>query len=161
MRHQGSLLRGIILIAIVVAVAYAVLTADISALPQPGHFETRVATSLRNWYIRREAARSSTKTPVNDPSAVSAGEGLFSMACASCHGKDGRSPTSIGKAMYPRALDLGAPEVQELSDQELFWVIKSGVRLSGMPGFGNALSESEIWQATYYVRSLGKAPPRK
>ena len=63
--------------------------------------------------------------------------------------------------MYPRVLDLGSPEVQRLSNPELFWVIKNGIRFSGMPGFGNTLSDDEIWQATYYVRSLGTAAKEK
>lgn len=171
MRYQGSrhhsshrrssLILGIILLAIVIAIAYALVTAEISALPQPGAFETRVATSFRNWYIGRAAARASINAPAADASAVSAGEGLFGMACASCHGKDGRIPTNIGKSMYPRVPDLGSPEVQKLSDPELFWIIKNGIRLSGMPGFGNTLSDDEIWQAAYYVRSLGKSPGPK
>lgn len=63
--------------------------------------------------------------------------------------------------MYPRAPDLGSPEVQKLSNPELFWVIRNGIRLSGMPGFGNVLSNDEIWQATYYVRSLRESPNEK
>ena len=56
--------------------------------------------------------------------------------------------------MYPRVLDLSSPAVQRMSDQELFWVIKNGIRLSGMPGFGRIQSDEQIWQLTYYVRSL-------
>jgi mono/diheme cytochrome c family protein len=60
--------------------------------------------------------------------------------------------------MYPRVVDLGSPEVQSLSNRELFWIIKHGIRLSGMPGFGRINTDQEIWQLTYYVRSLGKRP---
>ena len=62
--------------------------------------------------------------------------------------------------MYPRVLDLGSPEVQEMSDRELFWVIKNGIRLSGMPGFAKIESDEQIWKLAYYVRSLGKQPKR-
>ncbi len=65
-------------------------------------------------------------------------------------------PTPIGKSMYPRAPDLGSRLVQHLTDRQLFWVVKNGVRLSGMPGFGNIDTDEEIWQLTYYVRSVGK-----
>lgn len=155
------LIVALIIIAIIIAVAYWVLTADISALPQPGRLETRVAAHFRNWYISRGAGRLSIKPPVYSASEVSQGEGLFGMACASCHGKDGRHPTNIGKSMYPRVPDLGSREVQKLSNTELFWVVKNGVRLSGMPGFGNTLSNDNIWQLTFYVRSLGESPKSK
>jgi mono/diheme cytochrome c family protein len=47
-----------------------------------------------------------------------------------------------------------------MSDRELFWVIKNGIRLSGMPGFAKIESDEQIWELTYYVRSLGKQPKR-
>ncbi len=158
MHHLGSLILAVIVILIAATIVYWAFTADISALPQPGPFETRLATRARDWYIGRAARSSLPKAPANDSSSVSAGEGIFGMACASCHGKDGRNPTNLGKSMYPRVPDLGAPEIQRLSNQELFWVIKNGIRLSGMPGFANVLSDTELWQVTYYVRSLGKPP---
>lgn len=149
-----SIILALIVILIVVLIGYWVLTADISALPQPGSTETRFAAALRNWYISRGARQPLPKPLPNDAATVSAGEGLFQMACSSCHGKDGRHPTSIGKSMYPRVPDLGSRGVQALSDGELFWVVKNGIRLSGMPGFGNILSNGETWQVAIYVRSL-------
>lgn len=148
------LLSGTVAIAILAAIVYWIATRSISALPEPGPLETRIFTILRNGYIHKAAVHSYSKAPLGGPAEISAGEGLFSMACASCHGSDGRSPTNIGKAMYPRCPDLGSLEVQRLSNPELFWVVKNGIRFSCMPGFGNTLSDDEIWQATYYVRSL-------
>ena len=157
----SRLIFGVITIVIVAVIAYWIFTCDIGALPQPGPFETRTTTTVRDWYIHRAAAHSSLTMPANDASEVSGGQGLFGMACAPCHGTDGRSPTNIGRSMYPRAPDLGSPEVQKLSNPELFWVIKNGIRLSGMTGFGKVLSDDEIWQATYYVRSVGESSPKK
>ena len=47
-----------------------------------------------------------------------------------------------------------------MSERELFWVIKNGIRLSGMPGFAKIESDEQIWELAYYVRSLGKQPKR-
>lgn len=155
------LLAGAVAIAILTAIIYWIVTRSISALPEPGPLETRIFTTVRNGYIHKAAVHSHSKAPLGAVAEISAGQGLFSMACASCHGSDGRSPTNIGKAMYPRCSDLGSPEVQQLSNPELFWVIKNGIRFSGMPGFGNTLSNDEIWGATYYVRSLGTTTKQK
>lgn len=152
---------GSIAIAIIVVIVYWIMTRNIGALPAPGPFETRMLTTIRDWYIHKAAANVASSVPAVDASEISAGQGLFSMACASCHGTDGRNPTKIGKSMYPRVLDLGSPRVQKLSNPELFWVIKNGIRFSGMPGFGNTFSDVEIWQAAYYVRSLGTAAREK
>ncbi len=155
------LLIGAVAIVIAVVIAYWIVTRNISALPEPGAFETRMFTSVRDWYIHKASAHSLSGAPKVDAAEVSAGQGLFSMACASCHGTDGRSPTNIGRSMYPRVPDLGSPEVQKLSNPEIFWVVRNGVRFSGMPGFGNTFSDNEIWQATYYVRSLHEAGKQK
>jgi mono/diheme cytochrome c family protein len=158
LRHKGTLIVAIFVVLVIMVVADCVMTANVSALPEPGPLETWMAMKVKGWYISRAAGGSLPKAPTNDASSVSTGETLFSMGCTSCHGKDGRSPTNIGKSMYPRVLDLGAPEVQGMNDRELFWIIKNGIRLSGMPGFAKILSDEQIWQTTYYVRSLGKLP---
>jgi mono/diheme cytochrome c family protein len=80
---------------------------------------------------------------------------LFVGRCSACHGIDGRTPTEIGRWLYPRASDLGSPRVQEWSDRELFWIIQNGIRLTGMPGFGKLHSDEDIWALARYVRSLG------
>lgn len=154
MRHRGRLIALAIIAVITIAGAYEVMHVNISALPEPGAVETSLAGTAKNWCISRAARESVPTPPANNAAMASAGETLFGMGCASCHGQDGRKPTPIGQSMYPRVLDLSAPLVQGMSDRELFWVIKNGIRLSGMPGFGRIQSDEQIWQLTYYVRSL-------
>lgn len=142
--------------AVILACSYVLAHANISALPQPGRLETAVAGRIRNRLISN-AARGVSDPPVTDGAAsVSQGKDLYEMDCASCHGEDGRHPTPVGKSLYPRAADLGSAGVQKMSDREIFWVIKNGIRLSGMPGFGRIDTDGEIWQLTFYLRTLGK-----
>jgi mono/diheme cytochrome c family protein len=56
--------------------------------------------------------------------------------------------------MYPRATDLTSKEVQRYSDQELFWIIKNGIRFTGMPAFGKVETADNIWGLVNYVRTL-------
>jgi mono/diheme cytochrome c family protein len=44
--------------------------------------------------------------------------------------------------------------VQQYSDPELFWIVKNGIRLSGMPGFGKVESDEHIWDLVRYLRTL-------
>jgi mono/diheme cytochrome c family protein len=154
--RKRSLVILIPVLAIIGAIACAFASFNIAALPQPGRAEIWIASHLREWYVSRGAARVTAKPPPHDTSAVSAGDGTYGMACAFCHGKDGGGPTNIGKAMHPRVEDLRSRRVQKMSDREMFWVVKNGIRFTGMPGFGHSLSDDEIWQVTYYVRTLGK-----
>jgi len=60
--------------------------------------------------------------------------------------------------MYPRAADLTSADAQSYSDRELFWIIKNGVRLSGMPAFEKVESDEHIWDLVFFVRALQKPP---
>ncbi|MGH9617648.1 MAG: c-type cytochrome [Acidobacteriaceae bacterium] len=148
----------IILPVLIVGVAiYGIDHASIGAVGGPGPFETSVAAKARGWYISRAARNVPASTVVNNASNISAGEGLYGMECASCHGSDGHTPKPIGESMYPRVPSLSSRTVQMLSDKEMFWVIKNAIRLSGMPGFAKINTDQEIWQITCYVRSLSAA----
>jgi len=59
-----------------------------------------------------------------------------------------------GEMDVSRAADLGSAGVQLYSDRELFWIVKNGIRLSGMPAFGRVESDEHIWDLVYFVRTL-------
>ena len=81
---------------------------------------------------------------------------LYSQNCARCHGNDGRGDTELGRGLYPRAPDMTLPATQELSDGELFWIIENGVRLTGMPAWGDLAAEGghESWELVHFIRRL-------
>lgn len=124
------------------------------ALDEPGRAETYLATKAKRMVVGREARHISRAQPADMAQSVTIGQMQFRARCAACHGIDGRTPTEIGAAMYPRASDLGSAEVQEWSDGELFWLIRNGIRLTGMPGFERHLSEAETWPLVDFIRSL-------
>lgn len=139
---------------VLAAAGWLVGQVTLSALPEPGRAETYFATKGKRWLIARAARELALQPAANSPQMVTIGEMQYRARCASCHGLDGRTPAETGRWMYPRASDLGSPEVQRYSDTELFWVIQNGVRLTGMPGFGKVMSHEEIWPLVYYLRRL-------
>ncbi len=153
----------LILVVCLLAAAAAVFAGyqiSLSALSEPGRAETYMATKAKRWLIGRSARGPLPTAPPNDRASIAVGQILYRGECASCHGLDGRTPSDIGRAMYPRTPDLGSPAVQQWSDAELFWIIKNGIRLSGMPGFGRTKSDEQIWHLVHYVRSFGPPPQR-
>jgi mono/diheme cytochrome c family protein len=60
--------------------------------------------------------------------------------------------------MYPRAANLVSPETQRYTDRELFWIVKHGIRFSGMPAFGKVETEEHIWNLVHYTRKLPSGP---
>ena len=156
MRHRALVITITIVVVIAIAVVYVAMHLNISALGEPGRVETFVATQVRDWRIHRAARRRLPPTPEHNEANLAKGSAIYGMACATCHGQDGRNPAPIGKSMYPRVPNLSSPQVQGMSDRELFWVIKNGVRLSGMPGFAKIQDDEQIWCVVYFVHSLGK-----
>ncbi len=158
MRHKGLPVLVSIVVLFAAGLVVFAYRFSLSALNEPGCTETYLATQAKLWLVSRAARKGVPRAPANDDISMAVGGMIFRGECASCHGTEGRKPTPVGRSMYPRTLDLGSREVQQWSDAELFWVIKNGIRLSGMPGFGKIHSDEDIWHLAHYVRSLGTPP---
>lgn len=138
--------------ALVLVVGFNLIKLD--ALTEPGHLETILATRAKHAIVRRSSRRGIPPAPINLQASIEEGDKLFGTECAACHGLDGHKLTDAGRWMYPRAADLISPEVQQYSDRELFWIVKNGIRLSGMPAFGRVESDEHIWNLVHYLRTL-------
>ncbi|MGO9086127.1 MAG: c-type cytochrome [Candidatus Sulfotelmatobacter sp.] len=142
--------------AAVLVVAIAASRFTLSALSEPGRAETFFATKAKHYLVRRSSSDGVPAPPRDRVAGLKEGERLFGMECAACHGLSGRDPTDAGRGMYPRAADLTSPGSQSYSDHEIFWVVKNGIRWSGMPAFGSVEPDEDIWDLVFYVRALPK-----
>lgn len=131
---------------------------NLSALPEPGRMETLLAAKARRLLIQRASHGEIPAPPTDMQTSIEEGDKLFGSECAACHGLDGQKPTDAGRWMYPRAADLTSPAVQRYSDRELFWIVKNGIRLSGMPAFARVESDEHIWNLVHYVRTIQRSP---
>ncbi|MGH9757451.1 MAG: c-type cytochrome [Candidatus Acidiferrales bacterium] len=149
-------LIGIVIVLCLVAAGAAIVLSQfsISAIPNPGRFETRMATASLHAIVARRALREVPAEPPATATSVAAGGMNFGGECANCHGTEGDKPTDVGLGMYPRAPSLVSQEVQGWSNAELFYIIRNGVRYTGMPGFGKTMADDQIWTLVHYVRSL-------
>ena len=127
---------------------------SLSAIPEPGKAETYLASAAKRIYVRRASREPIPPPPVNLNASIEQGDKLYGTDCADCHGMDGHKPTDAGRWMYPRAADLTSREVQQYSDRELFWIVKNGIRFTGMPAFGNVETSEHIWNLVHYLRTL-------
>jgi hypothetical protein len=73
---------------------------------------------------------------------------------AVCHGNKGDGRTMINAGLYPPAPDLRLSDTQDLSDGEILFIIKNGIRFTGMPGWGG--SDEENWKLVLFIRHLPK-----
>ena len=94
-------------------------------------------------------------TPLDDPATVKAGARAFAeRGCVNCHGGPGATWAKFSEGLNP-----GPPDLKEvvgtLQPSELFWVVKHGIRMTGMPSFAAAgVPDQEIWSIVAFLRKL-------
>ena len=133
----------------------------VSARDKPTFLEEKMARTLRHLAV--PARDRNLVNPVSPTSeALSEGMAHWADHCASCHGNDGRGNTEIGQHLFPKTPDMILPKTQGLSDGELFAIIKNGVRLTGMPAWGNpgsAEEDAQTWKLVLFIRHLKTMTP--
>lgn len=130
---------------------------NLAAIPEPGANETYMATQAKHRLIARASKQGIPPRPQDRKVSAAEGDKLYAIRCSLCHGEDGHTTSPIGKWMYPRAADLTSAGVQSYSDEELFWILKNGIRLSGMPGFAKLENDDHLWNVVDYLRTLPAA----
>ena len=139
------------------AIGASMVLAGIGTRRPPGALETAVARTARHTLIP-SAARRRTNPSTATPEIVREGMEHWADHCATCHANNGSGETEIGQALYPRAPDMRTSVTQNLSDGELFFIIENGVKLTGMPAWGNGTAEGEesTWHLVHFIRHLPK-----
>ena len=135
--------------------AYSVARRGLSTRTEPSRMEEFAARTMRTLATPRSVRR--LRNPVAASDAVLS-EALehFADHCAVCHANDGSGDTAIGRGLYPKAPDMRAGATQSLTDGELFSIIENGIRLTGMPAWGDGTPEGEgaSWGLVHFIRRL-------
>lgn len=105
-------------------------------------------------------ARSVPAPPPLDSMMVRHGFEHYHAMCATCHGAPGIDRSEIGTGMTPKPPDL-AEAAAEWTDRELFWIIRHGIKLAGMPAFGITHSDEELWGIVAFLRRLDEMGPEE
>jgi mono/diheme cytochrome c family protein len=151
----------VVLVVLVVlfggVIAYSIVSRGLSAHDEPSRVEAMLARAMRRWAT--PASMRDRANPVEATDTVlEQGLAHYADHCATCHANDGSGDTAIGRGLYPRVPDMRADATQSLTDGELFSIIEHGIRLTGMPGWGNGTPEGErdSWGLVHFVRRLPK-----
>jgi mono/diheme cytochrome c family protein len=107
-----------------------------------------------------DAGAQKNPVPFNETNLL-AGAQVFKENCAVCHSAPGAPQSNPSKGMFPPPPQLFTPDEMVTDDPEgvTYWKVTHGIRLSGMPGFGATLSDTERWQVTMLVAHADKLPP--
>lgn len=88
-----------------------------------------------------------------DPAALRDAFVHYGEMCAVCHGAPGEERGDFGRGMNPRPPRLERV-ADEWSDREVFWILRNGIKMAGMPAFGATHSDEELWALAAAVRRL-------
>ena len=126
-----------------------------SARETPSAIETFAALTARKLAVPSNYSRLHNPFPAS-PETIQAGMEHFADHCATCHANDGSGDTLFGKGLYPKPPDMRKAETQNKSDGELYYIIENGVRLSGMPAFGEhpGTDDADTWHLVTFIRHL-------
>ncbi|MDL2718937.1 MAG: c-type cytochrome [Acidobacteriota bacterium] len=158
---RGALKIGLVaaaVLSLVCALLFArMLRYGLSAHDEPTTIEATIASRMRRWAVPADLREVTNPVPLT-PEVLEKAKAHFADHCASCHGNDGKGQTAIGKHLYPKAPDMAAAKTQALSDGELFATIENGIRLTGMPGWGDGTAESAYgsWTLVHLIRHIPK-----
>jgi mono/diheme cytochrome c family protein len=87
-----------------------------------------------------------------DPKRVAAGAAQYAEMCSGCHLAPGMKRTEISQGLYPRAPELRRGS--RLTPAEEFWVVKHGVKMTGMPAWGVTHDDKLLWDVVAFLRKL-------
>jgi mono/diheme cytochrome c family protein len=92
---------------------------------------------------------------LDDPATIREGGRKFAEhGCTNCHGAPG-----VEWAKFSEGLNPGPPDLKDVANEDeparIFWVVKNGIRMTGMPSFGKAgMSDNDIWEVVAFVKKL-------
>jgi cytochrome c553 len=149
------LTTGVMAAGAIVMAALVVLSGVVPIKASSGHWAITAAfldfaktrsVSTHSWGIRAPA--------LDDATLVLKGAGHYETACASCHGGPGRSIPPVMTAMTPTPPELNEGRLARWSPEELFSIVKHGIKFTGMPGWPVQQRDDEIWAMVAFLRRL-------
>jgi hypothetical protein len=122
-----------------------------SAREKPHPVEAFLARNVRRLAVPPGVKE--LKNPVElTPFVLALARDHFADHCAICHSNRGDGKTLIGEGLYPPPPDMRLADTQNLSDGEIMFIIKNGIRFTGMPGWGG--KDEENWRLVWFIRHL-------
>jgi mono/diheme cytochrome c family protein len=114
---------------------------------------------VRDASIDRHSAGLTPPMSLDDQAIIQAGARAFGQrGCVNCHGAPGVEWAKFSEGLHP-----DPPDLKEVADDEpriIFWAIKNGINMTGMPSFGKiGVDDKEIWSIVAFVKKWSSVTP--
>jgi len=162
MRKRNVVAISIVILLALVIYGWSLIRRGFSAHDEPSAVEAFAARTARSLAVPASYERLKNPLP---PTPENIREGLehFADHCAVCHANDGSGDTPFGRGMYPKPPDMRQATTQGKTDGEIYYTIEHGIRLSGMPAFGEKgrTDDESTWKLVHFIRHLPKLTPEE
>ena len=156
-RFLIGFLLGIVAVAGGLYYYFASGMAPVATSDPPMPFERRLARISLNAHIEKQTLPPPPVQP--DEQNLLAGADVYTKHCAMCHGLPNQPKPVIQEGMYPPPTELFRGKgVTDDPPSESYWKSLNGIRLSGMPSFKSALTETQLWQVSLLVAHANDLP---
>ena len=130
---------------------------DFGADRKPGPTESKIAMGAVDAWSDRNSGELKNPVAASDDN-VTAGATIYLSHCAGCHGVPSNPESQFQRSFYPPAPGFFR-EMPDMDDGNTFYVIKRGIRWTGMPAWDSSLSDQQIWQVVVFFDNMHKLPP--
>lgn len=159
-KKRKSLFAVVLLVAVVMVAAAGFVWSGVYDVGADAP-HTRLVGGLLETVRERsiQARASSLQVPdLRDPARIIQGSGNYQAMCTGCHLAPGMDATELSQGLYPAPPDL-TKHATPLA--EAFWVIKHGIKASGMPAWGKSMQDEYIWNMAAFLQELPKLSPEQ
>lgn len=124
----------------------------------PPRLEAWAARKSLRASIARESKGLVPPMPADDAN-LTAGAKVYAAECAFCHGASDGEPSAAARGLYQRAPQFAKHGVDDDPEGETYWKVFHGIRMTGMPSYRGALSETQMWQVSLFLKHLPELTP--
>jgi mono/diheme cytochrome c family protein len=153
MNTVRTVLITLITLAILGLIAVYSGTFNIAADASHWGITTRAIETLRDRSIDSHAKDVAVPKMLDEPKLVANGASEYAEMCTGCHLAPGMKDTEMRKGLYPMPPELAAYSTHR-TPAEQFWIIKHGLKMSGMPAWGLTHDDERIWSMVAFLRKL-------
>ena len=126
---------------------------DVSASNPDPALKRWLLSTVSDASIQRHAKAVVVPT-LGAPDQLALGFRHYDEMCSVCHGSPGAELSPLARGLNPRAPQFS--KGTDLAPEELFWVTKHGIQMTGMPAWGPTHTDAEIWAIVAFVPKLEK-----
>src|SRR5579864_618485 len=126
--------------------------AEVQSDIPPSGLESSLMRAVVHASLRREAPNTPNPVPPTDANLIAGGK-FYLNACSGCHGTPGKPFGKGGPILFPPIPEL--PVVgTDLSESQIFWAAKHGIRRSGMFANGVWAKDQDLWAVAAYIKRM-------